>query len=582
MTNHVLLQDSLSGQWLHFNAPETVIVAHDLATVRTALAQVQQWTDAGGWAAGYISFEAAAAFDAALQTHPANGLPLVWFGLYNSATPLDTLPQSPQPFTLADWQPTTSRADYDAAIQSVHDAIARGDTYQVNYTMRLRSQFEGSGLALFEKLVSAQQAEYAAFIDTDEHLICSASPELFFTLEGNTLKSKPMKGTVARGMTWADDLAQRDWLHASVKNRAENVMIVDMIRNDMGRIAKSGSVRVPSLFDVEQYPTLHTMTSTVLAETDATYLEILDALFPCASITGAPKVSTMQLIHELETTPRGVYCGAIGYFGPNRQAQFNVAIRTVTVEKASGMAEYGTGGGIVWDSVAASEYDECFVKAKVLTTDRPKFALLETMLWEPDTGYFLFALHLDRLEKSAAYFAVNIDRAAIQAELTRTALRFTGPMRVRLLVSQQGAVEIQTFRLAATPETVAVQVCDVPIDKQHVFLYHKSTRRAVYEDTKALHPNCAEVILWNTDGEVTEATYSNVVIEKAGRLLTPPIASGLLGGTFRQHLLDTGQIQEQVITLTDLAEADQVFLINSVRRWRTATFIRDAVQEVIS
>ncbi len=581
MTNHVLLQDTHSGQWLHFNNAQRVLVARDVASVRAALQAVQDWTDAGGWAAGYISYEASAAFDTALTTHPADHVPLVWFGLYNAPTALDNLPQSQQDFRLGDWHPTTSREDYDAGIAGVKSYIAKGDTYQINYTMRLRNEFSGSGLALFEKLVGAQQAEYCAYIDTDEHLICSASPELFFTLQGSTLKSKPMKGTVARGLTWADDLDQRDWLHASVKNRAENVMIVDMIRNDMGRIAKLGTVKVPSLFDVERYPTLHTMTSTVTAETEASYLDILDALFPCASITGAPKVRTMEIITELESTPRGVYCGAIGYFGPNRQAQFNVAIRTVTVEKATGIAEYGTGGGIVWDSQAASEYDECFVKAKVLTTDPPKFELLETMLWEPATGYFLLDQHLDRLAISAAYFGISIDRTLIEADLLMNAAQFDVPMRIRVLIAQNGDVDIQTFVLTAKPETVVVAVCDVPVDQQHLFLYHKTTRRAVYEETKAQHPNCDEVILWNANGEVTESTYSNIVIEKDGLMRTPPIKCGLLGGTFRQHLLDSGQIEEAVITLDDLAAADQVFLVNSVRRWRTAVFVQDSVEQLV-
>ncbi len=581
MTNHVLLQDSHSGQWLHFNNAERILIARDVASVRVALQAVQDWTDAGGWAAGYISYEASAAFDPALVTHAADHVPLVWFGLYNAPTTLDAIPQSQQDFSLGDWDPTTSRDSYDAGIAGVKSYIAKGDTYQINYTMRLRNEFSGSGLALFEKLVGAQQAEYCAFIDTDEHLICSASPELFFTLEGNTLKSKPMKGTVARGLTWADDLDQRDWLHASIKNRAENVMIVDMIRNDMGRIAKLGTVKVPSLFDVERYPTLHTMTSTVVAETEASYIDILDALFPCASITGAPKVRTMEIITELETTPRGVYCGAIGYFGPNRQAQFNVAIRTVTVEKATGQAEYGTGGGIVWDSQAASEYDECFVKAKVLTTEPPRFELLETMLWEPNAGYFLLDQHLDRLAISAAYFGITINRTLIEADLLTQAAQFSEAMRVRLLVSQAGSVEIQTYVLNAKPNTVMVEVCDVPIDQQHLFLYHKTTRRGVYEETKAQHPHCDEVILWNANGEVTESTYSNIVIEKDGRLLTPPIKSGLLGGTYRQALLDNGDIEEEVITLDDLAAADQVFLINSVRRWRTAVFVQDSVEKMV-
>jgi para-aminobenzoate synthetase/4-amino-4-deoxychorismate lyase len=420
---------------------------------------------------------------------------------------------------------------------------------------------------------------YAAYLDIGSHLICSASPELFFHLNGRTLLSKPMKGTAPRGKTLADDRAQMEWLQHSEKNRAENVMIVDMIRNDLGRIAEIGSVQVPHLFEIERYPTVLQMTSTVTAQTNVSFVQIMSALFPCASITGAPKVSTMRFIAELETTPRGVYTGAIGYLTPERIAQFNVAIRTVTIDREAGQAEYGVGGGIVWDSDAADEYRECEIKTRVLTSAPIEFELLEALLWDPLDGYFLIDRHVARLTDTAAYFGFPFDRAALidRLEEARRSLPAVDH-KVRVTLNRSGNLFVTATALSdiSRPPVQRVVLARNPIDSGDVFLYHKTSRRRVYDQARTEQPGCDDVILWNERGEITESCSANVVIDVKGELITPPIECGLLGGTFRSELLAQGQIVERVITIDRLRTAQRLWLINSVRKWMDVVLIDKA------
>jgi para-aminobenzoate synthetase/4-amino-4-deoxychorismate lyase len=364
-------------------------------------------------------------------------------------------------------------------------------------------------------------------------------------------------------------------LHASEKNRAENVMIVDMVRNDMGRVADKGSVRVPNLFDIEKYPTLYQMTSTVTSATSASFAEIMKALFPCASITGAPKIRTMEIIRELEPDPRGIYTGCIGLLSPGRHAEFNVAIRTVWLDKTRKSAEYGVGGGIVWDSDAGNEYEECRVKTAVLTADTPDFDLIETMLWEPGSGYFLLDLHLERLRQSAEYFGFPVDlpsvraRVMLEADAHRNAAGAATPARVRLLLSEAGEVNLDWDPLPGTPRSGPrrVTLAGSAIDRKDRFLYHKTTRRQTYDEAKQDHPHCDDVLLWNSAGEVTESTIANIVVETGGKRITPPVECGLLPGVFRQWLLDHGEIEEGIIKVEDLRKAGRIFLVNSVRKW---------------
>nr|BAG55467.1 putative para-aminobenzoate synthase, component I [uncultured bacterium] len=391
-----------------------------------------------------------------------------------------------------------------------------------------------------------------------------------------------MKGTAVRGRTLAEDEAQIDWLRQSEKNRAENVMIVDMIRNDIGRVARVGSVSVPRLFDIERYPTVLQMTSTVNGRSDASLPDILAAMFPCASITGAPKVRTMEIIRELEPAPRGVYTGAIGTISPGRQAQFNVAIRTVTIDRTAQRATYNVGSGIVWDSDASDEYAECRLKSRVLVEQRPSFDLLESLLWTPAEGYFLLDEHLDRLAASAAYFGVVVARARVRAELQQRTVGLDGVSKVRVLVDEHGRVRSQAVSLdaGATVEPVRVGLAAMPVDPANIWLYHKTTHRAVYDAARASRPDCDDVLLWNSAGELTEASSSNLVVRLDGELVTPPVTSGLLAGTFRRNLLEAGELVERPVRVADLAQASELFLINSVRGWRTAVVLETDALEI--
>ena len=567
------------GRWLRLHQPTRIITAVSPSDLIPKLEEVETAVEQEDFiAVGYLTYEASSAFG--FKTHAKEKLPLLWFALFEPAHIEDLGQEFPlqRIKTVSEqesWQPNLSASQYQSAINTIKENIAQGNTYQVNYTFHLRRQFAEDPLAYFQRLAQAQQAEYMAYLDTGDYVICSASPELFFTLDGDHITSKPMKGTAVRGRTYEEDQANIAWLAQSEKNRAENVMIVDMIRNDMGQIAEVGSVQVPKLFDVEPYPTLLQMTSTVTAKTKRPLAEIISAMFPCASITGAPKKRTMDLIHNLEKEPRGLYTGSIGIIAPNRQVQFNVAIRTVVIDKKQQEADFGVGSGIVWDSETEDEFNECQVKASVLTTERPTFDLLESLLWEPETGYFLLEEHLNRLQRSAHYFGIEVNETAVLNHLYIFADTLKEACKIRLLLSKTGKIVVQSQSLAAgaLPEPVRIGIAREAISSNTVWLYHKTTLRKIYNEARASRPDCDDVILWNERQEITEASSSNIVLSLDGRLVTPPIASGLLAGTFRESLLQNGRIQEQVLTLNDLHCADDIFLLNSVRRWRQAIFV---------
>ena len=574
--NEVLLKEN--GQWLHFARPYHLIQADELKDVIPALRELEALIGANQWhAAGFLSYEAAPAFDPAHRTRPGTGFPYLWFGLYPSPR-IATLPEAARPKEPLSWLPSVDRDTYHAAIEQIRSYIADGRTYQVNYTMRLQSDFKIDPWIFFLHLAQTQN-NHAAYIDTGRYAICSASPELFFQLDGNSITCRPMKGTVSRGRTTVEDSKQAQWLKESEKNRAENVMIVDMIRNDLGRIAKVGSVHVPELFTVERYPTLWQMTSTVRAKSDVSIKDIFTALFPCASITGAPKVSTMRIISELETAPRKIYTGSIGYISPNRKALFNVAIRTALVDRATETAEYGIGGGIVWDSTSMDEYSEALLKARVLTENPPEFSLLETMLWTPEEGFFLREKHVARLLDSADYFDFPVSGQDIETYLNDLSSQFTSAQRVRLLLDKNGNLSSEAKSFLPSDEHYLWKVClaSQPVNATDIFLFHKTTKRDVYEAARNDFPEYDDVLLYNEHGELTEFTTGNLVVQMNGKFFTPPIESGLLAGTFRAHLLEAGQVEERKIRVEELKECGKIYLVNSVRKWQLV--IVDKVDE---
>ena len=567
--NEVLLKDG--SKWLHFARPFQIIMAERLEEVLPALQEIEQLIHANDWyAAGFLSYEAASAFDPALQAQPIAGFPYLWFGLYPQPRRIE-LPTPERKDDTLNWQPSIDRETYNAALSQIKRYIAAGKTYQVNYTLRLQAHFTGSPWDFFLHLAQRQN-NHAAFIDTGRYVICSASPELFFQLDENTLICRPMKGTVSRGRTTEEDHERAEWLRNSAKNRAENVMIVDMIRNDLGRIANIGSVRVFRLFETERYPTLWQMTSTVTAETNRSLTEIIAALFPSASITGAPKVSTMRIIAELENTPRKIYTGSIGYISPERKAKFNVAIRTALIDRESQTAQYGVGGGIVWDSSSAEEYAEALLKAHVLIEQQPAFSLLETMLWTPAEGFFLYEKHVARMLDSANYFGIPLTRKKLEEYVEQISSSFQAPQRTRVLLDQAGELTSETrlFEAEANLEIVNVCLAKQPVNSKDIFLFHKTTRRAIYQSARAGLDAFDDVLLYNESGELTEFTIGNLVVEIDNQYLTPPIPCGLLPGTFRAHLVESGQVVERTIRLEHLKDCTNLFRINSVRKWQGA------------
>ena len=559
--NEVLLKSN--NEWLHFTDPHHIVNATRAADVRKALQEVERLVNSNHWhAAGFVSYEAAPGFDSALHVQIADDFPLVWFGLYSEPQSVN-LPSLEIEFSPLNWQATVERESYNKSIDRIKNYIASGRTYQVNYTMRLKADFNRNEWSFFVNLVQDQN-KYAAYIDTGRYVVGSASPELFFKLDGDKIFSRPMKGTAKRGRTLSEDKEQAEWLRNSVKNRAENVMIVDMLRNDIGRIAKTGSVHVPELFRVEKYPTLFQLTSTVQARTQASVTEIFSALFPCGSITGAPKISTMNIIAELETSPRKIYTGSIGYISPNRKAQFNVAIRTALIDRENNIAEYGVGGGVVWDSTSADEYDEALLKARILTESPVEFSLIETMLWTPENGYFLREKHIERMRDSAEYFDFTFSLENLEAYLNELASEFKSAQRVRILLNRFGELKAETKKFQTQKNSFKVRLAEQPIDSKDIFLYHKTTRREAYP---ACAPSLDDVLLYNENNELTEFTIGNLVVEINGELFTPPISCGLLAGTFRAQLLETGKIKEHIIQKDELEKCSKVFLINSVRKW---------------
>lgn len=583
MLESAILRNPVSASWLRFEDPVDCYVAPTPADITAVLAEIQRRVDRDGlYAAGFITYEAASAFDEALVTHPQGSLPAACFSLFQDPARLDALPGKHTSYPRGmDWHLLTDRDRYLHSIAEIKRQIEFGNCYQVNYSIRQRADITTDPWDLFCDF--AADAPYASYLDCGDIAVVSASPELLFSLAGDELICRPMKGTARRGLTTADDRAASRRLYESAKDRAENVMIADMVRNDLGRVAQPGSVEVRSLYDIEKYSTVWQMTSTVAATSDASLPDILRALFPGASVTGAPKASSMSIIAALEDSPREIYTGSIGYLAPERRAQFSIAIRTAWLDRQSNTANYGIGSGIVWDSVADAEFDECLAKARVLTTSTRErtFNLLETMLWTPSDGFFLVSEHMDRLEESAEYFDFHFDRDAILAELEKHSGGYDNvPTRVRLQLLRDGSVLLEQAELpsAGAQPLPKIRLAAEPVDSDDPFLYHKTTHRDVYQRAVESAPDCDDVLLWNTEGYITETSIANVLVEKEGQLVTPPVSCGLLGGTYRRWLLDTNKIEERKIHIDELTEAQPLQLINSVRGRFAGVLLKDKEQ----
>ena len=439
--NHVVIHLK-NNEWMSFVDPIRVIETSQLSEIIPCLESIENCVSEGFHGAGFLSYEAASAFDSALSVNDDNtSFPLLWFGIYKK--PLyGCLPSRGS--EKAEFHPRKipEFSEYSYAINKIKDYIESGDTYQVNYSIRMHAQNLHNPWEQFCSISQSHPVPYAAYINTDRFVINSFSPELFFELNGENISSIPMKGTAPRGRYLREDEKIAEILRKSPKDRAENIMIVDMIRNDLGKIAHINSVKVSDLFRIERFPSVLQMTSTVSARVSSSVSEIFKALFPCASITGAPKIRTMQIIRELEKTPRKIYCGAIGYISPHRKARFSVAIRTLLVDKLTNVGEYSIGSGVIWDSDAKQEYQECLNKAIVITRETPEFELIETLRWSPEQGYFLLARHLQRIGESIEYFGFRSDIQSVKEYLLliEETSGADCPQRVRIQVNRNGEI----------------------------------------------------------------------------------------------------------------------------------------------
>ncbi len=570
-----------NGSRLRFESPLTTYSATRLEEVIPLIESVEAETEAGFWATLMLSYEAAPAFDPALKTHSARFLPLAWAAVFDTpATP--AVPETIAPeftassYGLTAWESQVSRSQYSEAVRRIRDLIAKGDTYQVNYTFPLLSHFQGNPTAWYDTLCTAQGGEYCAYLDLGRYKILSISPELFFERIGDSIKTKPMKGTINRGRWALEDEGLAQQLAESPKDRAENVMIVDLLRNDLGKISVPGSVSVSKLFEVERYETLWQMTSTIEStlRSDVGLAGVMAALFPCGSITGAPKISTVEIIRQLEPFPRGVYTGTIGFIRPGGDCVFNVAIRTVVLDSDTGAATFGVGGGITIDSTAEREYDECLLKSSFLTAPVPRFRLLESILLEGGE-LFLLTRHLERLKASAKYFNFHLPEEQIICELNRAVAKCSKERwKIRLFLSKDGEIEVEAIQLRSARDLpLRVALAGQPVDSNDKFLFHKTTNRQIYDQAIAQRPDCDDVILWNERGEVTESSVANVVLQAGGELFTPQQNSGLLAGTFRDQLLEEGKLRERVIHKEELPQGSTFFLINSVQKWMQAVLV---------
>lgn len=571
-----------------FLNPVRAITANRSDEIPELFAQIETALASGFHIAGYFSYECGYHFESLSGDTSASGdLPLAWFGIYSNPVVFDhsqgrfigpeVAPeswQSPEqlPGAVVDHVTLDIQKDeYCGKILEIKERIASGETYQVNFTDRVSFLVPTSPAATFAALAKQQPVAYSAFLNVAGQHILSFSPELFFRINNGKITTRPMKGTMSRGLDAHEDMQAAQRLQNDEKNRSEHVMIVDLLRNDLGRICTVGSIQVEDLFSVEKYETLLQMTSTVSGtlRPGINYYDIFRSLFPSGSVTGAPKIRTMEIIREMERMPRGVYTGAIGFIAPHGTSVFNVAIRTLVMK--GGKAQMGVGGGIVADSEPSEEYRECLLKAAFLTRSCHDFQLIETILWKKE--FFLLSMHMDRIESSASYFKFAFDRQAVQSRLHEFSNLFAPgkSYRVRLQLRSDGHFTIENSELHQEPCAITVQLSPERTSSTNVFMRHKTTQREMYDRgyKEARAAGFDEIIFQNERGEVTEGTISNIFIKKSGKLLTPPLTCGVLPGIFRRHLLETDATAEEgIVTVEDLKTADAVFLCNSVRGLR--------------
>ena len=557
--------------WLYFRNPVKKLETHNLNEVKSLLEEASK---SGLYAAGFISYEASSAFDDVYKHKQNKDFPLLSMGLYKSPVILKELPDIEENnYSISELIPSIGKQNFLDKIAKIKLNIEAGNTYQVNYTYRLNGKFKGDCYQFFKHLIDNQNAKYASYISTNNWSICSASPELFFSLKSNILITKPMKGTARRGKNSKEDIYQSKQLRNSKKNQAENIMIVDMLRNDIGKIADNGTISTVKTFELERYPTLWQMTSTIKGVVRCKVPEIMKALFPCASITGAPKIKTMEIIDNIECSSRDVYTGSIGYIHPNNDALFNVAIRTAIINKKNSKIVYSVGSGIVWDSDGEEEYLETQMKANILLSKRYKFDLIETMLWEPNKGVKLLNLHLDRINTSADFFNRSFNKEQAIKLIKSVSNNLSLKLRLLLKPDNTLLLEEHSFKCLPLNKTLNLKVSKNETHSSNIFLYHKTSIRDHYEKAKTGLIDYDEVILWNENKHITEGTIYNIAILKDKIWITPPLECGLLNGVMREKMIKSGKLLEKIITLEELYKAEKIILFNSVQGIRNAILL---------
>jgi para-aminobenzoate synthetase/4-amino-4-deoxychorismate lyase len=577
----VLLDDARpGGACTLYRNPQSILVADTAERVRAALVDVRAAIREGRHVAGWMAYEAGHALEHRLEgLARSSELPLLWFGTFEGAERLDAaardaLLADPAGGWIGAARPRVTLQDYECAYARVQALIAAGDIYQANLSFRADVSVAGNPLALYARLRPNARAGWGGIVHDGHNWLLSLSPELFFATDGARVEARPMKGTAPRGRSDAQDAALAGALLADPKQRAENLMIVDLIRNDLSRVAIPGSVVTPELFAVEHYPTVHQMVSSVEAQLspgrDA--VDLLEALFPCGSVTGAPKLRAMEVIAEVEADARGPYTGTIGAFAPGGGAAFNVAIRTLVLEKDWDDARIDLGSAVVADSTMREEWRECLAKGAFLTMDQPVFDLFETMLFEPDQGIVRLEEHIVRLGASAKRFDFRFDRHEIRNELHAATFRVTTQARVRLMLGSSGAISIEIMAIPATPpQPIPVRIVPLPVDPADFRLAHKTTDRAFYAEARAA-AGTFEVVFVRPDGLLTEGSFTSLFVPRDGALVTPPLALGLLPGIHRAVLLGSGDAVEGPLMAADLA--GEFFLANDLRGLMKARLVR--------
>ncbi|MEC8469594.1 MAG: chorismate-binding protein [Pseudomonadota bacterium] len=573
MFDRAIVRNAKTDSWLVYEHCKDVLLAAEHSAVLSVLNEAEERSTRDGlYAVGYVAYEASHAFDHKFPKRDID-LPLACFALFATETSITSLTDlySPDEQTNADWHLLESRESFESKVDRIKSMIGAGEVYQINLTSRMSNEGQVT-LADFARW--SQDMPHAVFMSGPEVTVCSASPELFFEREDGVVCSKPMKGTVGRKPEALADEANAHWLQTSTKNRAENVMITDMVRNDLARLSSTGKVSVDELFGVERYPSVWQMTSTVKTEVSASIADIFKALFPAASITGAPKHAAVDVIDGLEDSPRELYTGALGIIQPSGFASFNVAIRTAWGDSCSGKSRFGVGCGIVWDSDPSDEFEELQTKARILKQPDPGFHLFETMRIS-EGRITRLARHLSRLENSAQYWCFGFDRQAVESYLHElvSSIDSAKQWRLRLQLNRCGTLSHSLdpfFSDAATAdsECVPLLISPTPVESTDPFIIHKTSRREAYERAVTEVPKGVSPLLVNEMGHVTESAIANVVYQMEGSLFTPPITDGLLPGVLRDELIDEGTVSERSLPLADIEKVESWWLINSLRGWR--------------